>query len=193
LTRICGGILENEEAIGVLPRIVPGLRDLDLGGMRKTLITLLTTIALLALPALGQAASTVTYKSSSETQVLSLINQIRAEHNLGKLAMNSQLRSAAKAHSTDMLTNGYFEHDGPGETWDARVARYLKSPLIGENIAWGQGSFGTPQGIVTQWMQSPPHRAIILTAGFKRIGISLATGTSTGTPGATMATADFAA
>jgi hypothetical protein len=41
-------------------------------------------------------------------------------------------------------------------------------------------------------MQSPPHRAIILTAGFKRIGISLATGTYNTTPAATMATADFA-
>ena len=161
--------------------------------MRKTLITLLTTIVLLSVPAIGQAASKVSYKSSSETQVLSLINQIRAQHNLSKLTMNSSLRSAAKAHSTDMLSNGYFEHDGPTESWDTRVSRYLKSSMVGENIAWGQGSFGSAQGIVTQWMQSPPHRAIILTAGFKRIGISLASGTYNGTPGAVMATADFAA
>jgi uncharacterized protein YkwD len=107
--------------------------------------------------------------------------------------MNTQLRNAAKAHSTDMLTNGYFEHDGPTETWDTRVSRYLKSTMVGENIAWGQGTYGSAQGIVTQWMQSPPHRAIILTPGFKRIGISLATGTYNTTPAATMATADFAA
>ena len=161
--------------------------------MRKTLITLLTTIALLAVPALGQAASKVTYKSSNETQVLSLINQIRAQHGLSKLTMNSQLRAAAKSHSTDMLTNGYFEHDGPTESWDTRISRFHKATMVGENIAWGQGTYGTPQGLVTQWMQSPPHRAIILTPGFKRIGISLATGTYNGTPGATMATADFAA
>jgi uncharacterized protein YkwD len=161
--------------------------------MRKTLITLLATIALLTVPAISSAASKVSYKSSSETQVLSLINQIRADHGLAKLTMNSSLRSAAKAHSTDMLRNGYFEHDGPTESWDARVSRYLKAPMVGENIAWGQGSSGTAQGIVTQWMQSPPHRAIILTPGFKRIGVSMATGTFNGTPGATMATADFAA
>ena len=92
-----------------------------------------------------------------------------------------------------MLKNGYFEHDGPKETWDARIARYLKSPLTGENIAWGSGSYGSPTGIVTQWMNSPTHRAIILTPALKRIGLGLITGTYDKTPGAVMATADFSA
>ena len=42
-------------------------------------------------------------------------------------------------------------------------------------------------------MHSPPHRAIILTAGLHRVGLGLATGTFDGTAGAVMATADFAA
>ena len=73
-----------------------------------------------------------------------------------------------------MLHNNYFEHDGPNETWDARIARYLDSPLTGEDIAWGQGSYGSPAGIVSQWMHSPTHRAIILTAALHRIGLGLA-------------------
>ena len=76
-----------------------------------------------------------------------------------------------------MLNNGYFEHDGPNESWDARIARYLKAPLTGENIAWGNGSYGTPAGIVSQWMHCPTHRAIILTPGLHRIGLGLITGT----------------
>jgi uncharacterized protein YkwD len=92
-----------------------------------------------------------------------------------------------------MLENAYFEHDGLNETWDARVARYIKAPLVGETIAWGSGSYGSAAGIVSQWMHSPPHRAIILTAGLHRVGLGLATGTFDGTPGAVMATADFAA
>ena len=92
-----------------------------------------------------------------------------------------------------MLQRGYFDHNSPTETWDARIARYLKSPLTGEDIAWGQGSYGTPEGIVSQWMHSPTHRAIILTAGLHRIGLGLATGTYSGASGAVMATADFAA
>ena len=74
-----------------------------------------------------------------------------------------------------------------------RIARYLKSPLIGEDIAWGTGSYGTPEGIVSQWMHSAPHRRIILMAGMHRVGLGLSTGTFAGTPGAVMATADFSA
>jgi|SRR4051812_28925718 uncharacterized protein YkwD len=84
---------------------------------------------------------------------------IRAGHNLTSFTANTQLRNAARARSSDMLANGYFEHDGLKETWDARIARYLKAPLTGEDIAWGSGSYGTPEGIVSQWMHSPTHRA----------------------------------
>ena len=161
--------------------------------MRKILLSLLASLALLLVPALGQAASKSSKRASSEQQVLVLLNEIRAEHNLSPFTANSQLRNAARAHSADMLKNGYFEHDGLKETWDARIARYLKAPLTGENIAWGNGSYGTPAGIVSQWMHSPTHRAIILTAGLHRVGLGLVTGTFDGTPGAVMATADFAA
>jgi hypothetical protein len=42
-------------------------------------------------------------------------------------------------------------------------------------------------------MHSPPHRAIILTAGLHRVGLGLVLGTYDGNSGAVMATADFAA
>ena len=160
--------------------------------MRKIILTLLASTALLVAPAIGQAASKVTYKTTSEAQVLVLLNQIRAEHNLTPLVANTQLRNAARAHSTDMLRRGFFDHNSPSETWDARVARYIKAPLTGENIAWGSGTYGSPAGIVKQWMNSPPHRAIILTGELKRVGLGLATGTFQNTTGAIVATADFA-
>jgi uncharacterized protein YkwD len=92
-----------------------------------------------------------------------------------------------------MLAKSYFDHNGPDGVWDSRIARYLKSPLTGETIAWGTGSYGSANGIVSMWMNSPPHRAIILTAALHRVGLGLALGTYAGTPGAVMATADFAA
>jgi uncharacterized protein YkwD len=161
--------------------------------MRKILISLLVSLSLLVVPVVGQAAAKVSYKSTSEQQVLVLLNQIRAQNNLTPLVANTQLRNAARAHSADMLQKGYFEHDGLDESWDVRVARYLKAPLTGETIAWGSGSYGSAAGIVSQWMHSPTHKAIILTAGLHRVGLGLASGTFDGTPGAVMATADFAA
>jgi uncharacterized protein YkwD len=162
--------------------------------MRKILLSLAVSCSLVAVvPAISQAATTSSRRAGDEQQVLVLLNQIRQQHGLTAFMPSSQLRSAARGHSADMLQRGYFEHNSPGEAWDARIARYLESPLVGEDIAWGQGSYGTPEGIVSQWMHSPTHRAIILTASLHRIGLGLATGTYDGAIGAVMATADFAA
>ena len=162
--------------------------------MRKILIRLLVSLALVIVPAVGQAATKKVVRSgSSEQQVLVLLNEIRAQHGLSSFTASAPLRTAARFHSADMLKRGFFDHDSATETWDARVSRYLKGVTIGENIAWGTGSLGTPEGLVSQWMHSPPHRRIILTPGLKRVGLGIAVGTFDGSPGAVMATADFAA
>ena len=101
------------------------------------------------------------------------------------------MRSAARSHSSDMLARGYFEHNSPNETFDVRIRRFLKSPLVGENIAWGTGSYGTAEGIVKMWMHSPPHRHIILMGSLHRVGLGVATGSFQGSRSAVMATADF--
>ena len=161
--------------------------------MRSFAGILFAGIAILIGPASGKAATTVSFQGAGEQQVLVLLNQIRAQHGLTPFTVSAPLRSAARAHSADMLERDYFDHDSPTESWEARISRYLRSPLIGEDIAWGLGSRGTPAGLVSQWMHSPVHRAIILTAGLHRIGLGLALGTFGSAPGAVMATADFAA
>jgi uncharacterized protein YkwD len=161
--------------------------------MRTLLTRVVIGAATLVAPVAAGATGSVTYQSGSEQQVLALLNQIRTSHGLSPLTASGPLRSAARAHSADMLQQGYFDHDSPGEAWDARIGHYLRSPLLGENLAMGTGSSGSAAGIVSQWMRSPPHRAIILTAGLHRVGVGLAVGTFDGTPGAVLATADFAA
>ncbi len=161
--------------------------------MRKILLSLLVSLSLVLVPAVGQAASTKASRASSEQQVLVLLNQIRQQHGLSNFTASTPLRNAARFHSADMLKRGFFDHDSPTEAWGTRVSRYVKGVTIGENIAWGTGSFGTPEGLVTQWMNSPPHRRIILTAGLHRVGLGIAVGTFDGSRGAVMATADFAA
>ena len=161
--------------------------------MRSILITLVTLVALIVVPSAAQAAGKSAKQATGEAQVISLLNQIRTQHNLTPFTASTQLRSAARFHSADMLQKSYFEHDGLTEGWDARIARFAKSTLYGENIAWGQGAYGTPAGIVSQWMHSPTHRAIILTPQLKKVGIGLVTGSYDGAQGVVMATADFSA
>jgi uncharacterized protein YkwD len=161
--------------------------------MRKALSILFAASVLLIVPAIGQAATRVSHSASSEQQVLNLLNDIRQQHGLTPFIASTQLRAAARSHSDDMLERGYFEHDSRNEAWDTRIARYLKSTMVGEDIAWGTAAYGTPQGIVGQWMHSAPHRRIILMAGMHSVGLGLSSGSFSGTPGATMATADFSA
>ena len=161
--------------------------------MRKILLSLVVSLSLAIVPAVGQAATKKASRAGSEQQVLMLLNEIRRQHGLSNFTANTQLHAAARFHSADMLERGYFEHDSPNEAWDVRVGRYIKSSMVGEDLAWGTGSFGTPEGIVSQWMHSSTHRAIILTAGLHRVGVGFANGTFDGSAGAVIATADFAA
>ena len=187
------GLRGNEDAGEGLPRIGPGVGEIDLRGMRKILLSLLVTLAVAVVPAVSQAASKRSFQASSEQRVIVLLNEIRQQHGLSDFKASAPLRTAARFHSADMLQNGYFEHDSPNEAWDTRVSRYLEGVSVGENIAWGSGSLGSPEGIVSQWMHSAPHRRIILTPGLHRIGLGIASGTFDGTLGAVLATADFAA
>lgn len=155
----------------------------------RTIAYLLACAVVLAIPCAGQAATRVSYQAASEQQVLILLNQIRRQHGLEVLTLSAPLRSAARGHSADMLVRAYFDHDSLGEGWDTRISHYLRSSLVGETIARGRASTGSPAGIVYQWMHSVFHRHVILTAGFRLVGI----GVASGTPGAVMATADFAA
>ena len=166
----------------------------DVIGMRKILqSSLLLLVALALVPAAGQAAGKASYSRSSENRVFALINHIRSEHGLAPFMASSALRGSAREHSGDMIAHDYFEHNSPSETFDKRIRHFLASPLVGEDIAWGSGSYGTPAGLVSLWMHSPAHRHIILMPSLHRLGLGIATGTFEGTPGVVMATADFAA
>jgi uncharacterized protein YkwD len=127
----------------------------------------------------------------SETAVRCEINEIRTGNGLRPVRTTRPLRVAAERHSQDMVRRHYFAHVSPsGQTVTDRVRRagYLKGarrPHLGENIGWGSGSLATPGAIVKAWMNSPPHRAIILTPSFRDAGVGIARGAPKGGDGAT--------
>lgn len=118
--------------------------------------------------------------------VMCLINRERDDHGLGDLDRNRKLQKAAQRHNERMHGTGCFSHQCPGEPdLGRRLERvgYLGGGLsrwaYGENVAWGSGDRGTPRSIVTAWMNSPGHRAAILSRDFKELGV----GFNDGTPG----------
>jgi uncharacterized protein YkwD len=129
--------------------------------------------------------------------VLCLHNELREAQGLPRLRDNVKLRRAARSHAEDMVASRFFAHTTPGGvsmTDRIRRAGYMRSAgywSIGENLAWGTGSFGTPRGAVQAWMNSTGHRANLLNPRFRHAGVGVAIGTpSSGGGGATF-TVDF--
>ncbi|MDR0914989.1 MAG: SafA/ExsA family spore coat assembly protein [Oscillospiraceae bacterium] len=107
---------------------------------------------------------------SFEEQVIALVNQERAAIGLAPLAANWELSRIARYKSQDMHDKNYFSHTSPtyGSPFDMIKNFALSYRAAGENIAKGQT---TPQQVMNAWMNSPGHRANILNASFKEIGV----------------------
>jgi uncharacterized protein YkwD len=88
-----------------------------------------------------------------------------------------------------MIRTGSFVHGAFG----TRMLQFqVQGSFAGENLAWGVGDRGTARGIVAAWLASPGHRANLLRASFRRVGVGDLVGTFRGFAGANVVTADFA-
>jgi uncharacterized protein YkwD len=131
--------------------------------------------------------------------ILCLHNQIRAQHKLPALRQNKRLRKAAVGHSRNMVANGFFEHTTPkGVTMVDRIlkARYVREDqgwALGENLAWGTGSYATPRGALQAWLDSPGHRANILKRSYREMGVGVVLGVPVSDAAGATYTVDFGA
>jgi uncharacterized protein YkwD len=165
-------------------------------------LALALALALVAAPAASAACKNA--GASPETAsgralvraTLCVLNAKRASHDLGALRLNRRLSTAARRHSRAMVRERFFSHDSPnGASFVDRIRAtgYLEDAQgwsLGENIAYGSSSRSTPRSIARAWMNSPGHRANILSESFREIGIGIASGTPAGTGGGTYTT-DF--
>ncbi len=108
-----------------------------------------------------------------ENQVVVLINQERTDLGLPALGNNSSLQLAARRHSEDMACNDFFSHIGSdGSTLSSRLlaAGYSYS-WAAENIAASSSSNFSAQAVVSMWMNSPGHKANILSENVTQLGV----------------------
>jgi uncharacterized YkwD family protein/spore coat assembly protein SafA len=114
---------------------------------------------------------------AKEAEVIRLVNVERSKKGLAPLAANWQLARVARYKSQDMINKNYFSHTSPtyGSPFDMMEAFGVRFSAAGENIAMGQR---TPAEVVTAWMNSPGHRANILSPSYNQLGVGLATSSS---------------
>jgi hypothetical protein len=109
-----------------------------------------------------------------------LTNEARTASGAGALAQNPLLDQAASLKAQDMASKGYFAHTSPeGRTpwyW-FNVVGYQYS-YAGENLAV---NFADSADVTEAWLNSPTHKANIVSRNYKEIGTGVATGTYKGT------------
>ena len=128
-----------------------------------------------------------------ERAIVHSINSQRAYHGLRGLRGNAGLARAADFHSWEMLAGNYFAHESrDGGSFDQRVRRFAPHRALGETLAMVSGGCRgrLASRVVSMWMNSPGHRAILLSGSFRLVGIGARAG-SLGSGRACVVTADF--
>jgi uncharacterized protein YkwD len=112
--------------------------------------------------------------AANEQQIISLINQQRNANGLAAYVVVYELTQSSRKHSHDMADNNFTSHTGsdgsaPGDRMRAFGYNWIDA---GENTGWGFN--GDPQTMVNWWMNSPVHRAAILSTVYNDVGAGYA-------------------
>lgn len=112
--------------------------------------------------------------SSLELEILDLINQHRSTLGLNTLEQLNVISNVADTHTSYMIENDQVSHDN----FNQRVALLTSNANaknVGENVAYG---FHSAQGVVSGWLNSEAHRAIIENSEYTHFGIAIEKNTS---------------
>jgi uncharacterized protein YkwD len=117
-----------------------------------------------------QTTGNCTYTENPEyvQTLIDLINQARADVGRAALKVNSQLTSAARAHSLDMACNNFMKHSGSDGTWTGdrlSKAGYPNSYYL-ELLA-----IGLPQDAMNQWRIEKNDWGSVINSRVTEIGV----------------------
>lgn len=112
------------------------------------------------------------------------VNQARLAESLAPYGSSSLLAAAAQRHADDVVARGFVDASDPhlgsdGTGARERVAQAGYSawtwnsgiPIVGENVS----TYDTIEASMRFFLESPPHRANILSPAYREIGIGVAT------------------
>jgi uncharacterized protein YkwD len=147
---------------------------------RKTLTTALVTLvtaagvtaaapstATAATPAVSLVSTANVFPAYSDTYyeqgVQYWVNRVRKQHGLRPLSLATCTDRVAEAWTTHLAATSSFYHQSM-----TRLLNKCRAYYAGETL--GKGAI-TPRTLVTMWMHSAPHRAVLMSRSPTRIGI----------------------
>jgi uncharacterized protein YkwD len=109
--------------------------------------------------------------AAQERAVACLVNWARAQDHRSRLVRRSALELAAELKGQRVASCGQFSHTpcGANVTSGVNAAGY-RYATFGENLFAGTWGTVSPREVVNAWLQSPPHRANILSGRFRHVG-----------------------
>ena len=111
---------------------------------------------------------------AAEETMFNLVNMERQKEHLLPLKSSDRLKELARDYARDMFVRGYFSHYNPeGQSpFDRMKKRGITFLAAGENLALAPNVTLAHQGL----MNSPGHRANILSSDYGQVGIGVIDG-----------------
>lgn len=110
----------------------------------------------------------------SEKEMFEMVNQERESAGVSKLSFDNKLSEVGRKHCADMFARGYFSHytlEGKSP-FDRMTEAGIDFEYAGENLALAPSTTLAMKGL----MNSPGHKANILSYNFGKIGIGVIDG-----------------
>jgi uncharacterized protein YkwD len=131
---------------------------------------------------------------AQELTMLCMHNYARTAAGLAPLRAIKELRTSSGRKAKDMKGCDSFSHEACGRStfyWLRKVGFMRGTYGVGENLAYGTGVAGSVRSIMSDWLNSDEHRAILLSPAFEDVGIGMAEGRFLGRGGTEIWVAHF--
>jgi uncharacterized protein YkwD len=124
--------------------------------------------------ALNFKVKNTTVDKKAEQEMLDLVNFERTSRGFHSLTFSETLAKVGRAYCKDMFERGYFSHYSPEglSPFDRMAKADIPFNYAGENLALAPSVDLAMKGL----MQSPGHKANILSENFRQVGIGVIDG-----------------
>jgi uncharacterized protein YkwD len=145
-----------------------------------------------ALQAVASSCAAATTPGGGLPAMFCGINVVRRSYRLRPLRANATLNRSSSLKA-DAIRRCGFTHTPCGMTFTRtfQSAGYLPARAFGENLAWGEGGLGSPVNVLGMWLNSPGHRANLLSSRWRDVGIATLQGRMFGRDGVALWVTEF--
>lgn len=133
-------------------------------------------LALVLLASFAAPASAATSATSAERMIIGWINRDRTNAGLRPLVRDYDLSVISGRRAYRMARYNVMSHTISGNLASQLNARGVRWYMYGENVGYSTAAWtvDAAKALYRMWMNSSPHRALIMSKSFNYIGVGLA-------------------